>query len=1032
MSDHFVFILDDQLPTYYNAALSIFTVASKPNTQKMSSAINSYSLALMNVWTKSFGKGHIMSRSSITKKLVKLTNSYYSQVYVSSHRNKRKHGEEMPTSMRNFKRDLNKKWKTMLTSKKGPSNNSLLDIGANMEKLTGSKLMFYTDQKTDRNLYISEEIDDDFENAEESSTIMEPTFSVNDANNNNSDFDLNANPSTSNKLYKNDFIYTNRSGIARVTITRSIAVQTELKYDCPPMRKRSRSNSRICSVESVSTCATVSSVCGVSPETARLAVKTTVKGLIGKELYLSRQERQLKNPEHVCNQTSCPNSASKNNSPSTCSHYDNVLPSSSTIREYKQLQASQVEQRAALALLNKSPSVKSTLHYDTTSRSSIKGEWPAILLNFSNGQEFVLRPLFLAYEDRNNITLLLAETYYRLADALSIYLNKVIEPVKLWEQTTAIMTDSVSKNLGIEKLIAASLNSQHIPFHLLCKSHTVEKFDETNLKVLMKIENSVQQRQIITSINPSLKSFFRGKKTVVESGIQALISLVSRDKSANSTSLADQFDYICEREGVIKRIFLYQQRRFCKLGKAAAAIIEAYPYLNMLIDEATTSNLLVQACQLYMSSEIFLTELEALAYFNEKVTFPFLHCVEKSSQQELLEILPKLHEDLLNKKLDTLKEFVVNIRGVSINEPKSDVGKKIIDMMCIEGAAGLEMQCGREYGFSSNREENDENRATNISLLSPSSLEGLPTNNLSAERNLSEFDRRINKISKSINKRFTAKGVKNDLVTHKSEKIIVDSLAKEISNVLLNRENEWNEAQKQQLNTRIQEKMKRSQKRHDYGKKLLTDCKAWMGPCTSAEELLNILKHKPDKAKFIVRTEMAFYAHCHKEQKIGQPELFKLNGISYEEKLTNLCTLLSSDISECSKTIADLPTNDDIFQALGIVEISPNDPESNIRINYIHAIIWQNEKEEKEWYLGYIKEEIENEYIVEHLQRVSQGSDLMWTYPTTEDIQRVEKEQILPIEIKGDWNMERKNKFVLKNINDVIVEFKKYAIETHV
>ena len=54
------------------------------------------------------------------------------------------------------------------------------------------------------------------------------------------------------------------------------------------------------------------------------------------------------------------------------------------------------------------------------------------------------------------------------------------------------------------------------------------------------------------------------------------------------------------------------------------------------------------------------------------------------------------------------------------------------------------------------------------------------------------------------------------------------------------------------------------------------------------------------------------------------------------------------------------------------------------------------------------------------------------TYPTIEDIQRVEKEQILPLEIKGDWNMERKNKFVLKNINDVIVEFKKYVIETYI
>ena len=83
---------------------------------------------------------------------------------------------------------------------------------------------------------------------------------------------------------------------------------------------------------------------------------------------------------------------------------------------------------------------------------------------------------------------------------------------------------------------------------------------------------------------------------------------MSHEKSAKSTSLADQFECICEREGVVKIIFLYQQRRFAKLGKAAAAIVEAYPYLNMLINEATTFNLLIQACQLYLTSEIFLTE----------------------------------------------------------------------------------------------------------------------------------------------------------------------------------------------------------------------------------------------------------------------------------------------------------------------------------------------------------------------------------------------------------------------------------------
>ena len=54
------------------------------------------------------------------------------------------------------------------------------------------------------------------------------------------------------------------------------------------------------------------------------------------------------------------------------------------------------------------------------------------------------------------------------------------------------------------------------------------------------------------------------------------------------------------------------------------------------------------------------------------------------------------------------------------------------------------MQCGKEYGFSSNKTTKYEvtdisvlsPRATDISILSSSSFEGLPTNNLPAERNV--------------------------------------------------------------------------------------------------------------------------------------------------------------------------------------------------------------------------------------------------------------------------------------------------------
>ena len=90
-----------------------------------------------------------------------------------------------------------------------------------------------------------------------------------------------------------------------------------------------------------------------------------------------------------------------------------------------------------------------------------------------------------------------------------------------------------------------------------------------------------------------------------------------------------------------QRAFLYQQRRFTKLGKAALSILDAEGTLQKLVDEVERKNqLLVEAWKIYLSSELFITELECLAYFSHLITFPFLNCVEISSQAKLLVILP--------------------------------------------------------------------------------------------------------------------------------------------------------------------------------------------------------------------------------------------------------------------------------------------------------------------------------------------------------------------------------------------------------
>ena len=66
------------------------------------------------------------------------------------------------------------------------------------------------------------------------------------------------------------------------------------------------------------------------------------------------------------------------------------------------------------------------VHYDTTTTSSIDGDWPSLILRFSDGQEHRLRPLFFAYEDRKQIVELFVETLKRLSACVSNFRhNKV-------------------------------------------------------------------------------------------------------------------------------------------------------------------------------------------------------------------------------------------------------------------------------------------------------------------------------------------------------------------------------------------------------------------------------------------------------------------------------------------------------------------------------------------------------------------------------------------------------------------------------
>ena len=182
--------------------------------------------------------------------------------------------------------------------------------------------------------------------------------------------------------------------------------------------------------------------------------------------------------------------SNQKNKPQSCKEdyipYQNVLPSAKTLNEYKLLLAVQEQAEAANVLFNIPESVKCTLHYDTTSRCKIDSDWPSIIFSFSNNSRFVLCPLFFAFQDREQIVKLLAETYERFT--LLIDNNQgSARPKDLWEKTSIIMIDSVDKNLHIEKSIAKELKSNHAPYHFLCKAQTVEALGQSNINVLANL-----------------------------------------------------------------------------------------------------------------------------------------------------------------------------------------------------------------------------------------------------------------------------------------------------------------------------------------------------------------------------------------------------------------------------------------------------------------------------------------------------------------------------------------------------------------
>ena len=96
------------------------------------------------------------------------------------------------------------------------------------------------------------------------------------------------------------------------------------------------------------------------------------------------------------------------------------------------------------------------------------------------------------------------------------------------------------------------LGTEYVPLHVLCKSHTCEKLDESCVGALVEIEMKIKLADMIVKRQPRLKSFLRQNRCITIFAMNALRKLVAQEESGKPAALSKDFDRAVDDQGLAK------------------------------------------------------------------------------------------------------------------------------------------------------------------------------------------------------------------------------------------------------------------------------------------------------------------------------------------------------------------------------------------------------------------------------------------------------------------------------------------------
>ena len=194
----------------------------------------------------------------------------------------------------------------------------------------------------------------------------------------------------------------------------------------------------------------------------------------------------------------------------------------------------------------------------------------------------------------------------------------------------------------------------------------------------------------------------------------------------------------------------------------------------------------------------------------------------------------------------------------------------------------------------------------------------------------------------------------------------------------------------------------------------MQQCKQWNGPANSVEELHAILNSNPDKREKIVQTELSFYQDTHKADVIKQTDLFKINGISHDEQLLNLCSLLAEHDLACG--FISIPSNKDAATVLLSCNSADLTQAHNEDLTEVgrYYITLMKEGKINIWHIASCEgKNPDGTYKMDHLIRVQRGSDLKWKQPARINKINLKAEPVVECGVDGESDVLQERNILL-------------------